>query len=76
MEDGIDLPGVRTTNGNNQFAAFECNVPFVLRYMIDRDIAGAGWMTLPKKTYQVRDASKLQTYSQASPKTLSASEIT
>jgi DNA polymerase family B, exonuclease domain len=64
MEDGIDLPGVSTTNGNSQYAAFECNVPFVLRFMIDREIAGAGWMTLAKKTYQVRDASKMQTHSQ------------
>jgi hypothetical protein len=75
LEDGIDLPGVSTTNGNNQYAAFECNVPFVLRYMIDRDIAGAGWMTLSKKTYQVRDASKSQTHSQVSPTSMSVPGI-
>jgi hypothetical protein len=39
--------------------------------MIDRDIAGAGWMTLSKKTYQVRDASKSQTHSQVSPTSMS-----
>lgn len=64
MEEGIQLPGVSTVGGNDQYAAFECNVPFVLRYMIDEEIAGAGWMTLPKKTYQIRDAAKMQTHSQ------------
>lgn len=63
MEDGIELPGV-TSEGENQYPAFECNVPFVLRYMIDKDIAGAGWMTLPKRTYQLREASKMQTHTQ------------
>ena len=60
MEDGIDLSGVEC-NGDNLYSAFECNVPFVLRYMIDRDISGAGWLTLPKKTYQIRENSKKQT---------------
>jgi DNA polymerase delta subunit 1 len=66
MEEGIELPGVSTVGGNNQFSAFECNVPFVLRYMIDRDVTGAGWMTLPSKTYQVRPQNKKQTHCQVS----------
>ena len=70
MEEGIALPGVRETNGSGYqgdalFQPFESNVPFVLRYMIDRDISGAGWLTLPKGTYQVRtDPSKKQTHCQ------------
>jgi DNA polymerase family B, exonuclease domain len=40
------------------YAAYECNVPFVLRYMVDRDVPGAGWLTLPAKTYQIRTAGK------------------
>ncbi|KAL3911039.1 MAG: hypothetical protein SGILL_007442, partial [Bacillariaceae sp.] len=63
MEEGIDLPGVSTTS-SNQFSAFECNVPFVLRYMIDEEVTGAGWMTLPSKTYQVRPQNKKQTHCQ------------
>ena len=63
MEEGIDLAGVRTPQGND-YAAFECNVPFVLRYMIDNDISGAGWLTLPSKTYQVRQASDQKTHCQ------------
>ena len=36
------------------FQPFECNVPYVLRYMIDRDITGASWLSLPKGTYHLR----------------------
>jgi DNA polymerase delta subunit 1 len=59
MEDGITLPGVRPTDGTDYegvavFQPFECNVPFALRFMIDRDVSGAGWLTLPKETYQLR----------------------
>jgi DNA polymerase family B, exonuclease domain len=63
MEDGIELPGV-TAAGDNFYQAFECNVPFVLRYMIDMDISGAGWLTLPKRTYSIRPGSKKQTHCQ------------
>ena len=66
MEDGIDLAGVRSPNGENIYSAFECNVPFVLRYMIDQDISGAGWLTLPAKTYQVRESARKQTHCQVS----------
>ena len=70
MEDGVTLPGVRPTDGSNYegdalYQPFESNVPFVLRFMIDRDISGAGWLTLPKETYRVRtDESKKQTHCQ------------
>jgi DNA polymerase delta subunit 1 len=64
MEEGIELPGVKLANQDNQYSAFECNVPFVLRYMIDQDIGGAGWLTLPAKTYQVREQAKKQTHCQ------------
>ena len=43
------------TSANGQsYQPFECNVPFVLRFMIDEDVNGAGWITLPKGTYQLR----------------------
>ena len=64
MEDGMELAGVLTSNGDYTYEAFECNVPFVLRYMIDRDISGAGWLTMPKKTYQIRPESEKQTHCQ------------
>jgi DNA polymerase delta subunit 1 len=80
MEMGIRLPGIvqaagddddnmNNNNSNNgmvapMFAPFECNVPFVLRFMVDRNLAGAGWLTLPKDTYQIRQASAKETHCQ------------
>ena len=56
--EGHNVPGLRSTNGGGgmgcQLQPFECNVPFVLRFMIDRDITGAGWLTLPEGTYSLR----------------------
>jgi len=63
MEEGVDLAGVKSPHGY-EYSAFECNVPFVLRYMIDNDVSGAGWLTLPQKTYQVRRFSDKKTHSQ------------
>ncbi|KAL3808513.1 hypothetical protein ACHAXA_008334 [Cyclostephanos tholiformis] len=65
MEEGIRLPGLTNTiagadGGHREvresviFQPFECNVPYVMRYMIDRDITGASWLTLPKGTYRLR----------------------
>ena len=65
MEEGISLPGVTAIDGadkshmwednaGSSCQPFECNVPFVLRFMIDEDICGAGWLTLPKGTYEFR----------------------
>lgn len=62
MEEGIELAGVHSDD--TYYSGFECNVPFVLRYMIDQDIQGAGWLTLPQKTYQVRPANKKHTHCQ------------
>jgi len=68
MEDGVTLPHIIQSNGGasstsiwddsgttgKSYQPFECNVPFVLRFMIDEDVNGAGWITLPKETYQLR----------------------
>jgi DNA polymerase family B, exonuclease domain len=70
MEEGISLPGVDSSGAENgggmmpQFAAFEANVPFVLRFMVDRDIAGAGWLTLPQNAYQIRSADRRESHCQ------------
>ena len=67
MEEGMRLTGV-TCDGDADgggrrevretvvYQPFECNVPYVMRYMIDRDITGASWITLPKGTYRLRRA--------------------
>jgi DNA polymerase delta subunit 1 len=59
MEEGITLPGITNANGQEVresmiFQPFECNVPYVMRYMIDRDITGASWLSLLKGTYHLR----------------------
>lgn len=70
MEEGIDLPGVENTGAGESggmmpaYQPFECNVPFVLRFMVDRDLGGAGWLSLPGKTYQIRDEAKKETHCQ------------
>lgn len=70
MEDGIDLdgiapgPGAQTSGMSPAYSAFECNIPFVLRYMVDRDIGGAGWLTLPSESYQIRPPSAKETHCQ------------
>jgi DNA polymerase delta subunit 1 len=74
MEEGINLPGIKATASGNAadntmmpvYQAFECNVPFVLRFMVDRDISGAGWMTLPAETYEIRDPANKETHCQVS----------
>ena len=68
MEAGISLPGISGPRDDTaiapSFNAFECNVPFVLRYMVDRGLAGAGWLTLPKETYLVRPQNRKETHCQ------------
>lgn len=72
MEDGISLPGVvrenkvsdSNTSSQLEYAAFECNVPFVLRFMVDCKLAGAGWLTFPENTYEIRPAEKKETHCQ------------
>lgn len=61
MEDGITLPGILNADGAEVresiiFQPYECNVPYVMRYMIDRDITGASWLSLPKGTYNLRQS--------------------
>jgi len=57
MEEGMNLPGMISKSGENinvSYQPFECNVPFVLRFMIDRGITGAGWLSLPPSTYSLK----------------------
>ena len=70
MGEGVNLGMVASDGGppppagELSYEPYECNVPFVLRYMIDRDITGAGWLTLPKETYQFRPDSTKTTHCQ------------
>ena len=62
MEEGITLPPI--SSHQESFSPFECNVPFVLRFMVDRKVSGAGWFTLPGSTYSFRSSSNQETHCQ------------
>ena len=50
LEKGIMLPD----RGFENFLTYESNLPFVLRYMVDKAIMGASWVELSKSTYVIR----------------------
>ena len=62
--EGMNLPGV--TGQEVLYQPFECNVPYVLRFMVDREIIGAGWLSLPKECYQIRNEQDKKTHCQVS----------
>lgn len=53
-DDGGDMIYEDGASRGMVFQPFECNIPFVLRYMIDQKITGAGWITLPAGSYSLR----------------------
>lgn len=61
LEDGLEVPGFGRLHG---VLTFESNVPFVLRFMIDKDITGAGWLECPKGTYRVRGEREKESHCQ------------
>lgn len=56
MENGFSFGG----SGHQQYQCFEANMPFVLRYMIDRNIVGCNWLELPAGSYSLRAEDKSQ----------------
>jgi DNA polymerase delta subunit 1 len=55
LEEGIQFVEGGPTE---KVTTFESNVPFVLRYMIDRGIVGGGWLEAPAGSYGVVPESK------------------
>lgn len=49
LDEGLNVPGY----GNVMGQTFESNVPYVLRFMIDKGIHGADWVTLPAGKYSL-----------------------
>lgn len=62
MEEGIKLAPI--SSSQESYAPFECNVPIVLRFMVDRGITGAGWLTFPASAYTIRSTSNKETHCQ------------
>ena len=56
FDEGISVPSIGLVKGQT----YESNVPFVLRFMIDKGIQGADWVELPAGTYSLRDANTKQ----------------
>nr|CCA27509.1 predicted protein putative [Albugo laibachii Nc14] len=54
LENGISLPGFRS------YQTYESNVPFLLRFMIDKEIHGCNWLQAPKGMYSIRSANDKQ----------------
>ena len=50
FDDGVVVGGAGTIRGQT----YESNVPFVLRFMIDRSIYGSDWLQVDAGTYSVR----------------------
>ena len=42
--------------GHLAFPTYESNLPFALRFMVDKELKGMSWITLPKAAYQTRIA--------------------
>lgn len=65
-EDGVEFPAGTLPHGQTHAACptFESNVPFVLRYMIDRDINGSTWLELPQGAYARRAPKDMVTHTQ------------
>lgn len=57
LESGFSLPPY----GDRQYQTFESNVPFVLRYMIDVGMVGAGWVEVIAGQYSLRETNKRST---------------
>jgi len=52
----VRVPSIPSIAGGANFVTYESNVLYALRFMIDRDVAGGGWMELPAGTYSLRTA--------------------
>ena len=56
FDEGISVPSIGLVKGQT----YESNVPFVLRFMIDKGIQGADWVEMPAVTYSLRDENRKQ----------------
>ena len=51
LQQGFEVPG---TIPRREYLCYESSTPFVLRFMIDKDIVGCNWLELPAGSYSVR----------------------
>ena len=55
----IDSLGVTVNGTLYRGSTYESNVPFILRFMIDKDIQGSDWLELPAGTYSLRPSDSM-----------------
>jgi DNA polymerase elongation subunit (family B)/intein/homing endonuclease len=58
---GVTWCGKRRTLGTEQLA--ECNIPFPLRFLIDANMRGQSWFTMPSGSYDVLHGKQTRTLS-------------
>lgn len=51
LQNGFEVPG---TIPRREYLCYESSTPFVLRFMIDKDIVGCNWLEIPAGSYSVR----------------------
>ncbi len=61
LDEGLDVAGFGRLSG---VMSYESNVPYVLRFMIDKDITGAGWLECPAATYAIRTEREKESHCQ------------
>ena len=49
LESGFSL----APYGNRQYLTYESNIPYSLRFMIDRNVSGGSWIELPPGHYKI-----------------------
>lgn len=54
MSRGINIPGI----GHKKLQCYEMKLAFPLRFMVDMNLRGGGWVELPKSTYFLRVGDK------------------
>lgn len=53
-EKGLNIPNV----GYKSFTTYESNLPYTLRYMVDRGLRGGGWIEIKPTHYRIRRGEK------------------
>ena len=61
LDNGFDIPNVGLFSSS---LTYESNVPFPLRFLIDKDISGSNWIELPTGTYKIRSEKEKVSYCQ------------
>lgn len=58
LEQGISLPGIKqghfVMHANTPIATFESDVSYLLRFLVDKNARGGGWVVVPANTFTMR----------------------